>query len=64
MSNKTMKTPQYDSESEMLPEYDFRGKKGVRGTVYQACKEGHTVRIFQEDGSVITQYFMLEDEER
>lgn len=58
-----MKTPQHDSESEedMLPEYDFSGKKGVRGKYYQAYKEGHTVRILQEDGSVTTQYFTLED---
>ena len=54
-----MKTPQHDSESEedMLPEYDFSGKKGVRGKYYQAYKEGHTVRILQEDGSVTTHHF-------
>lgn len=56
-----MKTQFNDTETEMLPEYDFRGKKGVRGKYYHACQQGHTVRIEQEDGSVITQYFTLED---
>ncbi len=45
----------------MLPEYDLSGKKGVRGKYYRAYQEGHTVRIQQEDGSVATQYFTLED---
>lgn len=45
----------------MLPEYDFRGKKGVRGKYYHAYQQGHTVRIHQEDGSVITLYFTLEE---
>jgi len=45
----------------MLPEYDFSGKKGVRGKYYQAYRQGHSVRIIQEDGSVTTQYFTLED---
>lgn len=46
---------------DMLPEYDLRGKKGVRGKYHQAYQQGHTVRIHQEDGSVITHYFTLED---
>lgn len=45
----------------MLPEYDFSGKKGTRGKYYQAYKQGHTVRVIQEDSSVITQYFTLEE---
>ncbi len=45
----------------MLPEYDFSGKKGQRGKYHQAYERGHTVRIVQEDGSVTTQYFTLED---
>lgn len=58
-----MKTHQHDSNStsDMLPEYDFSGKQGVRGKYHQACGEGHTVRIFQEYGSVIVQHFSLED---
>lgn len=50
-----------NSDPDMLPEYNFSGKKGVRGKYYQAYKQGHTVRMVQEDGSVITHYFTLED---
>jgi hypothetical protein len=46
---------------EMLPEYNFVGKKGVRGKYSQAYKRGHTVRVCQEDGSVNVQYFALAD---
>lgn len=56
-----MKTQQNKSETEMLPEYDFSGKKGVRGKYYRAFQQGHTVKIGQEDGEVVTQYFTLED---
>jgi hypothetical protein len=45
----------------MLPEYNFKGKKGVRGKYCQAYQRGHTVRIYQEDGSVHVQYFTLAD---
>lgn len=50
-----------NAEPEMLPEYDFTGKKGIRGKYYQAYQKGHTVRVIQDDGSVITQYFTVED---
>ena len=56
-----MKTQQCEAEAEMLPEYDFSGKKGVRGKYHRAYQQGHVVRIQQEDGSVTTQYFTLED---
>jgi hypothetical protein len=46
---------------EMLPEYNFIGKKGVRGKYYQVYQRGHTVRIYQEDGSVKVHYFTLAD---
>lgn len=45
----------------MLPEYDFRGKKGVRGKYYRAYRQGHTVRIHQDDGAVVEQHFTLEE---
>jgi hypothetical protein len=45
----------------MLPEYDFSGKKGVRGKYHRAYRQGHTVRIHEEDGAVTTQYFTLEE---
>ena len=45
----------------MLPEYDLSGRAGVRGKYSRAYQQGHTVRIHQEDGSITTQYFTLED---
>ncbi len=45
----------------MQQEYDFTGKKGVRGKYYRAYRRGHTVRIRKEDGSVLVQHFSLED---
>lgn len=56
-----MKTQQREPETDMLPEYDFSDKKGVRGKYHHAYQQGHVVRIHQEDGSVMTQYFTLED---
>ena len=47
--------------SEMRPEYDFAGKKGVRGKYYQAYRQGHSVKIHEEDGTMTVQYFSLED---
>ena len=49
------------SKDEMLEEYDFTGKKGVRGKYHQAYKEGHTVKIQEVDGAVSIHYFTLED---
>jgi hypothetical protein len=36
---------------EMLPEYDF--SVGTRGKHYQAYRQGHSVTIYQEDGTTI-----------
>src|SRR3989304_1726769 len=49
------------AKDDMLPEYDFRGKKGVRGKYYRAYRKGHTVRIYEADGTVSVQYFTLAD---
>ena len=46
---------------EMLPEYDFEGRQGVRGKYYQRYREGHAVRVRQEDGAVDVRHFQLED---
>jgi hypothetical protein len=56
-----MKTPTNEVDSEMLPEYDFSGKKGQRGKYHQAYQQGHTVMVTEEDGRVTTQYFTLEE---
>lgn len=50
------------SQDDMLPEYDFaKMTGGVRGKYVEAFREGHSVRVFQEDGSVEVHYFTLED---
>ena len=56
-TNNTRKTPE---PAEMLREYDFRGKKGVRGKYYRAYRQGHTVRVRQDDGTVVEEHFTLE----
>ena len=56
-----MKNKDGKAEDEMLPEYDFTGKKGVRGKYHQAYRQGHTVRIHEADGTVNVHYFTLED---
>jgi hypothetical protein len=58
---KKITKSQNSNNDEMLPEYDFTGKKGVRGKYYQAYRSGHTVRINQKDGSVNVQYFTMAD---
>ena len=45
--------------SEMKKEYDF--SSGVRGKHYKAYREGHTVRVHREDGTVLIQHFTQED---
>ena len=49
------------AEDKMLPEYDFHGKKGVRGKYYRAYRQGHMVKIYETDGSVSVQHFTLAD---
>ena len=42
----------------MRAEYDFSG--GIRGKHYRAYREGHTVTIHQEDGTMIVQEYAAE----
>jgi hypothetical protein len=42
-------------DDDMLPEYDFTG--GIRGKHYRDYRQGHTVKIHQEDGSVEVRHF-------
>ena len=58
MKNKNKKNIAKD---EMLPEYDFTGKKGVRGKYHKAYRQGHTVKIYNEDGSTSVSYFTPEE---
>jgi hypothetical protein len=46
-----------DEDDGMLPEYDFTGKKGVRGKYYLGRQQGYTVRIHNEDGTTTVQHF-------
>ncbi len=55
------KTEQSLEEDKMLLEYDFTGKKGVRGKYHEAYRRGHTVRVYEDDGVVSVHYFTLED---
>ena len=52
-------------KDEMLAEYDFRGKKGVRGKYYERMKKGHTTIIHKSNGSTVVketrQIFLDED---
>ena len=42
----------------MLPEYNFEGKKGVRGKYAKAMQEGYSVRVLNEDGTVTVRDFV------
>lgn len=50
-----------NKDEEMREEYDLTGKKGVRGKYYKAYRQGHTVKINNEDGSTEIRHFTLED---
>jgi hypothetical protein len=48
-------------DDKMPSEYNLEGKPGVRGKYYEAYRQGHSVEIYEDDGSVTVQYFTLED---
>ncbi|MBL8091211.1 MAG: hypothetical protein JNJ43_12830 [Anaerolineales bacterium] len=54
---KTNKKSYKDYDDGMLPEYDFTGKKPIRGKYYKARQQGYTVRIHNEDGTVTEKHF-------
>ena len=57
-----MKTEQTEREiDDMLPEYDLTGKQAVRGKYHRAYREGHTVKVYEADGTVSVQHFTLAD---
>ena len=49
--SQTDETIVNDEDDNMLPEYDFTGKTGVRGKYYQQLRAGYTIEIHQEDGA-------------
>ena len=48
---KTNNSTAKDQDDGMLPEYDFTGKKGVRGKYYRGRQKGYAIRIHNEDGT-------------
>lgn len=45
----------------MLPEYDFKGKKGVRGKYVKSLKQGYSIQVTNEDGTITVRQFVLRD---
>ena len=45
----------------MLREYNFKGKKGVRGKYAEAMKKGYSLRVLNKDGTVTTQHFIPQE---
>lgn len=43
---------------DLLPEYDFTGKKGVRGKYTKALQKGYSVRVLKTDGTVTVRNFV------
>ncbi|WP_240695920.1 hypothetical protein [Candidatus Chloroploca sp. Khr17] len=52
----TDKTPDHRDDEDMLPEYDFSGKTGVRGKYYQRMRDGYAIRVHQIDGTTTIQH--------
>jgi hypothetical protein len=52
---KAINTP---SSDDMLPEYNFDGKKGVRGKYAKAMRQGYSVRVLNKDGTVTVRHFI------
>lgn len=52
------KTNSSHTNDDMLPEYDFKGKKGTRGKYAKALKQGYSIRITDEDGTVTVKQFV------
>jgi hypothetical protein len=42
-----------NDKDEMREEYDFRGKKGVRGKYYKQLQKGYKTIIHKSDGSTV-----------
>jgi hypothetical protein len=55
--NNTTPEPEYLND-DMRPEYDFSGKKGVRGKYYQALRQGYTINIERDDGTMLVQHVL------
>lgn len=56
-----MKKANNSHKDDMLPEYNFKGKKGVRGKYAEAMKHGYSIRIINEDKTVMVRQFVLKE---
>ena len=54
MKKKTNKSQPDD----ILPEYNLKGKKGVRGKYVKTMQKGYSVRVLNEDGTVTVRDFV------
>lgn len=52
------KTNKAESNDDMLPEYNFEGKKAVRGKYAKSMQNGYSVRVIKDDGTITTQHFI------
>jgi len=54
MKKKTNKIQTDD----MLPEYNFEGKKGVRGKYAKSLQKGYSVHVVKKDGTMAVRDFV------
>lgn len=45
-------------DNDMLHEYDLKDKKGVRGKYAKILKQGYSIRVTNEDGTVSVKQFV------
>ena len=45
-------------DNDMLPEYDLKDKKGMRGKYVKALKQGYSIRVTNDDGTVSVKQFV------
>ena len=56
-----MKKANNSHKDDMLPEYDFKSKKGVRGKYANTLKQGYSIRVTNDDGTVTVKQFVLRE---
>jgi len=49
-------------DDDMLPEYGFKGKKATRGKYAKALKQGYSIRVTNEDGTITVKQFVPRDD--
>jgi hypothetical protein len=56
MSNKLNNDE--DIDEDMLPEYDFSRRVGVRGKYHRALRQGYMIKIDRTDGTTLVQHIV------